>query len=155
MEFKPKRLVPPVVLAAMAVYYMSVAGSFSDSTSAEAPILYGTVLLVLCVLAFVTGLVPREKEVSTGLGPKTKHRELDLPATLKIFGLIGGFVALVFLVGFYIAIPLFLGLFLRLISRASWLAAGLSALAAYGFVYAVFGYFLNLEVYPGYLFNLH
>jgi hypothetical protein len=151
LQWDPKRLVPPAVLACLAIGYMAIANGFSDDTSSEAPLLYGSVLLGLSILVFLLALIPGLK--SAPKRSRIKHQEGPFPwkASLEIYALIAGFIAMVFLVGFYVTIPVFLFLFLRWISHLSWVASFICAATAYGFTFLVFSYFLHLEVFTGYL----
>lgn len=151
IKWDAKRTVPPLVLAAIAIGYMADATGYSDATSAEAPMLYGSALLVLSILVFVLALVP-------GLRPEAKRGRTKTPEgpfpwgpSIKIFALIAGFLVLVYLAGFYVAIPLFLFLFLRGISKVSTPRSLISAAVSYAFVWLVFAYFLHLDVFTGYL----
>jgi Tripartite tricarboxylate transporter TctB family len=146
-----KRLLPPVALAVLAIFYMLQAGGFSDATSAEAPMLYGVILLGLSILVFVLALVPGMR--ASAKPGRTRHEafEFQWKPSLAIYAMMAGLVALVFLAGFYVAIPVFLFLFLKFVSRVSLLRTVICAAAAYGFTWLVFSYFLHLEVYAGYL----
>jgi hypothetical protein len=151
LQWDPKRLVPPVVLGSLAVVYMIMANGFSDNTSSEAPMLYGVVLLGLSILVFVLALIPGLKPVAKR--SRTKHQEgpFQWKISLGIFALVAGFIGLVFVVGFYVAIPIFLFLFLRLVSHVSTIRSLFCAAIAYGFTWLIFSYFLHLEVFTGYL----
>ena len=68
-----------------------------------------------------------------------------------LFAWIAGFVALVWLVGFPIAVPVFMASYLVLQSAASWwVAAGLTG-AAWVFFYGVFQWALRLPFEPGWV----
>lgn len=150
-----KRVIPPVFLALLAIGYMVQASGFDDETSAEAPMLYGAALLGVAVLVLVLGFIP-------GFKPRPKvgrlRHEADAPfnwrASLTIFAIIAVFIGFVFAAGFYVAIPVFLFLFLTFISKVAWWQALITAALAYAFVFAVFGQFLHLEVFSGYLAHI-
>ena len=152
-HLEAKRLVPPAVLACIAVAYMVIANGFSDNTSSEAPMLYGSILLGLSILVFLLALIPGLK--GSPKRSRTKHQEgpFQWKESIEIYAMIAGFIALVFLVGFYVAIPVFLFLFLKWISRVSLIRSLICAVGAYGFTWLVFSYFLHLEVFTGYLVN--
>jgi hypothetical protein len=68
-----------------------------------------------------------------------------------LFAWIVGFVALVWLVGFPIAVPVFMGLYLLLQSGTSWwLGVGLTA-SAWAFFYGVFQWALRLPFESGWV----
>ena len=69
--------------------------------------------------------------------------------TVTLFAWIVGFVALVWLVGFPIAVPVFMGSYLLVQSGAGWwTATGLTALS-WGFFYGVFQWALRLPFESG------
>ncbi len=68
---------------------------------------------------------------------------------INIFLWVAGFILLVFLFGFPIAVPLFMLAYLRLQSRESWcLSVGLTA-GAWGFFYAVFQRLIQMQFEAG------
>jgi Tripartite tricarboxylate transporter TctB family len=68
-----------------------------------------------------------------------------------LFAWIGGFVGLVALVGFPVAVPIFMASYLGLQSRVGWsLTVGLTALA-WAFFYGVFQWLLRLPFAPGWI----
>jgi len=148
----PKRSVPPLVLGLLAIGYMIMASGFGDPTSMAAPMLYGTTLLCLSVVVFVLSFIP-----GTDPGPRpgrtARHEEggFQWRPTALIFLITALFIGLVFVAGFYGAIPAFLLVFFKFVSKSSWLGAILIAIVALFFTWAVFAYFLHLEVYSGYL----
>jgi hypothetical protein len=64
---------------------------------------------------------------------------------------IAGFIALVALNGFPIAVPIFVFLYLRLQSRASWLLSFTLTLASWGFFYGLFIWLLHLPFEDGWI----
>jgi uncharacterized BrkB/YihY/UPF0761 family membrane protein len=146
-----KRLGPPLFFALLAVGYMAVTRGFSDPTSNEAPMLYGSVLLALSLLVFVLSLIPSLRSGPKKARTKNPTDGFAWRQSIKIYALIAGFIALVFCVGFYVAIPVFLFLFLKFISRMSLPYVLLYAVASYAFVWLIFDWFLHLEVFTGYL----
>jgi hypothetical protein len=68
-----------------------------------------------------------------------------------LFAWIAAFVALVWLIGFPLAIPVFMGSYLVLQSATAWpVAAGLTAVA-WAFFYGVFQWALRLPFEPGWV----
>ena len=155
-----RRVLPPIIFGAVAVVYMIIASGFED-TSAEAPLLYGEVMLGLSILVLIKAVIaPKAEEQAFGntAAEETKLKEgvllhkkerFDWGKSAAILGIILVFVGATFAVGFYIAIPIFLFLFLKFISKVSWLTAAICAVVSFAFVWFVFSWFLHLEVYPG------
>ncbi len=155
-----RRVLPPIIFGAVAVVYMIIASGFED-TSAEAPFLYGEVMLGLSVLVLIKAVIaPKAEEQAFGATASEesklkegvllpKQERFDWQKSGAILAIILGFVGATFAVGFYVAIPIFLFLFLKFISKVSWLVAIICAAVSFGFIWFVFSWFLHLEVYGG------
>ena len=138
------RLIPPLLLAALAIFYLSASGGFADPTSAEAPHLYGRLLLALsaAILALSLWRAWRGRKAAGEAEP-------NLLRALLVFTLLAALVAGVMVAGFYIATPLFLFLFLTAFARLKvWQALAVAGLALL-FIWLVFGRFLHMAVYAG------
>jgi len=140
------RLIAPLLLAGLALFYLSSSGGFQDPTSAQAPHLYGQLLLLLAA-AIVALTLWRARRGA----PPSEEEEPHYRRALLIFLLVALFVAAIFAAGFYVATPLFLFLFLLFFARAKWWQAALGAGLALLFIWLVFGRFLGMAVYPGLL----
>ncbi|HKX18438.1 MAG TPA: tripartite tricarboxylate transporter TctB family protein, partial [bacterium] len=70
---------------------------------------------------------------------------------LGVFGWAAGLVALTLALGFGAAIPLFLGLFLRLRGKETWRLTAVLAGAGWAFVYLVFTVGMKLFLFGGFL----
>lgn len=62
-----------------------------------------------------------------------------------------GFVAAIILFGFWVVIPIFIGLFLRREAKYSWAKAITYAVVGGGFLFAVFTFGLKLELHDGFV----
>lgn len=79
-------------------------------------------------------------------------REVAVRRTVTVIAWIGGFFAVIALIGFPWAVPLFVFLYLRVQGRESWwLSLGFSA-AVWGFFYGLFVKLLNIPFPAGWLF---
>ena len=137
------RLIPPLLLAGLALLYLSASGGFADPTSAEAPHLYGRLLLALSAAILVLSLWRARR------GSPAGEAEPNILRALLVFALLALLVAGVMVAGFYIATPLFLFLFLIVFARLKiWQALAVAAVALL-FIWLVFGRFLHMAVYPG------
>ena len=85
-----------------------------------------------------------EAEFSNALSPAESRRR-----ALAAFSWIALFVLLVYLVGFPIAVPLFLFLYLRLQSKVGWSFSTVLTVLAWGAFYAVFERLIRLQFAPG------
>jgi hypothetical protein len=75
--------------------------------------------------------------------------ELARRRVITTFAWIAGFIALVFLIGFPIAVPLFVLAYLALQSRVALLQSIILTAATWGFFYYVFQRLLNLQFEAG------
>ncbi len=150
-EKNGKRIVPPAVTAVLAIFYMSQASTFGDQTSGEAPTLYGSVMLVISLVVFILAWLPSRQQKTVKSLVKHEEHTFAWKISSRIFGMVAAFIAFIFIAGFYIAIPVFLGLFLYFISKVSILKSAFTAVVAFGLTWFLFSYVLNLEVYAGYL----
>lgn len=153
LNLEPKRIIPPVFFGILAIAYLAEAFCLNNSTSAEAPIFYGFVLLILSVLAGGLALRPQQVEQATASRPHSHRGEgpVSWKRVVTIFLLTACLVVLVFLLGFYLALLLFVSVFLWRISGVSLWKALLVGFMAWVLTWFIFGWFLNLEVYEGYL----
>jgi ABC-type antimicrobial peptide transport system permease subunit len=71
-----------------------------------------------------------------------------------VFGWSAGFCLALYLLGFYISIPIFACAYLKL-RRRSWLVAVIFAVALLAFSYAVFAIGLKVPLYKGLIFGAH
>jgi hypothetical protein len=87
-----------------------------------------------------------DADFSTEVSPEVVRRRV-----IAVFSWIAGFIVLVFLLGFPIAVPLFMFFYLSLQSRTGlWWSIGLTA-AAWGFFYFVFQRLIHLQFEDGLL----
>lgn len=75
-----------------------------------------------------------------------------VPRTLRAGGWIVGFFFAIGLVGFMVAVPLFVFLYLKLESREGWLFSVVFAALLWGAFYGLFDYLLHLPFPTGWLF---
>jgi hypothetical protein len=80
------------------------------------------------------------QEVTSGLARRR---------VIAMFSWIGGFIIVVFLLGFPLAVPLFTFLYLKFQSEVSWIRATALTAAAWGFFYFVFQRLIQLQFEDG------
>jgi hypothetical protein len=102
---------------------------------------------VLCVFfGSVTSERAMDFQMSADVPAPVAKRRAALAAAWMI-----GFFALIALVGFPVAVPLFVLLYLKLQGRESWVFSIIFSAAVWGFFYAVFQRLLNLPFPQGWL----
>lgn len=85
-----------------------------------------------------------EAEFTTEVAPEVARRRV-----IETFSWIAGFIVLVFLLGFPVAVPLFMISYLTMQSRIGWLQSMTLTAGAWGFFYYVFQRLLNLQFEAG------
>ncbi len=85
-----------------------------------------------------------DAEFSNEVPPEVTRRRV-----FSIFSWIAGFILLVFLVGFPVAVPLFVFSYLKLQSEATWLRSIALTAIAWGFFHAVFQRLVSLQFESG------
>ena len=155
LHLDPRRLLPPIVLGAISIGYIIIARGFTNSTSAEAPLLYGEAMAGLSVVVFLLALLPpRGQEGHRPAGSARKFHGFDWRRVLLIHALAAGAGALILLTGFYVGIPVFLFFFFWRIAKLPLIASTAITLGFLGFTWLCFGYLLDLEMYQGYLYPI-
>ena len=125
-------------------------------TTALFPVVIGIPVFILAVSELFSSLSKREettREVSaTGVGfKKEKPERLPVNKTLLAFLLIFSFFLLVLLVGFPIAVPLFVFIYMKIYGREKWvLSVGIAAVAWAGF-YGLFVLVSNIHFEEGWI----
>ena len=139
-------------LLALAGYVIYTASHWSFKTGFF-PLAIAVPLLLLALLHFVLDLFGKpeaqaerviEAEFSNEVPPAEARRR-----ALVTFSWIALFIALVYLVSFPLAVPLFLFLYLRLQSRVSWSYSTILTGLAWLAFYALFERLIKLQFAPG------
>jgi hypothetical protein len=95
-----------------------------------------------------TGGPAVETEFANEAPPEVARRR-----AVVIFSWIAGFIALVYLLGFPIAVPLFCFFFLKVQSQVNWLRSIALTATAWGFFYILFQRVVRLQFEAGWLQN--
>jgi len=139
-------------LAAVAAYAVVSASSWS-AKAALFPLVMGIPLLVLALVQLILDLrgktAPADGPAmdlapSADVAPEVARRR-----TLLIFAWMAAFIVLVFLVGFPLAVPLFMFSYLVLQSAAGWWRSLALTAAAWGFFYGLFERLLHIPFGTG------
>ena len=128
------------------------------------PITIGIPVFLVALTDLVLS-VSRKKETPPDEGFRKRHGvssevevKVDDPAgafhrTLSIFGWILGFLLLILLVGFEIAAPLYVFLYLKLEGKEGWKLTFIITAATFVFFYGLFVWILNTHFEEGWIFQ--
>jgi len=115
-----------------------------------------TVSIPLCLLAAMQLLLDLAGKPEQTSGPVVDMEfaadvtpEVARRRAIGIFLWVAGFILLVFLLGFPIAVPLFMFSYLKMQSRLGWLHSITLTAGAWGFFYFLFQRFLNMQFEAG------
>jgi hypothetical protein len=133
--------------------YAALSASHWSFKTGFFPLAIAIPLLVLVILNLVLEFVGGsekasgpavEAEFTTDVAPEVARRRV-----IETFSWIGGFIVLVFLVGFPAAVPLFLFAYLAIQSQVGWLLSVSLTAMTWGFFYFLFQRLLNLQFEAG------
>jgi peptidoglycan/LPS O-acetylase OafA/YrhL len=118
------------------------------------PLATSGIILILAVVEVGKELRRRNKEEAAAEteGGKEGKRSIDIRKLGLVFGFVAAFSLAVYLLGFYIAIPLFSLAYLKWRGR-SWLVAVVFAIAMLAFIYGVFVLGLKAPLFEGLVFG--
>ena len=124
------------------------------------PVAIGAPVFLMALTEFFINLLDKGEGIGDAAGFDFKLSEGDadsrtaLRRTIHIFGWIIGFFAMILLIGFPIAIPIFFLVFYKVYGKESWkMSIGLSAVAWASF-YGLFVWLLNVPFREGWLVRL-
>ncbi len=148
-----RSVLPSVVILVFVVFYLITGYLSLDDTTRRVPLLAGVVTLVLAVIdiarVIVRGGAQSGSWVVEGGGvqvPESRGREL------AAISLVAAGVAAIYLLGFLIAIPLYLFASIAFLGQQSSRAAVAVALLTSLVIYVVFEVVLDYPLFPGLLF---
>lgn len=107
-----------------------------------------------------TGKKEKSKKAPKEEGGSEEEKEKKLPPQVKIrreliaIAWLLGFFASIVLIGLLPSIPLFVLAFMRFFGRESWWLSAIFAVSCFAFVYIVFVWLLQNQLYPGVLLPL-
>ncbi len=148
-----RSVLPSAVILVFVVFYLITGYLSLDDTTRRVPLLAGVVTLVLAVIdiarVIVRGGAQSGSWVVEGGGvqvPESRGREL------AAISLVAAGVAAIYLLGFLIAIPLYLFASIAFLGQQSSRAAVAVALLTSLVIYVVFEVVLDYPLFPGLLF---
>lgn len=157
MKLKPSSYFAMALMLMMLVIIVA-ASTFRFRQAALLPFVFGGLVFVLSGVQLWRELSGREAG-GTKKKEKRASGEGDEQPTVKggSLGMLAlwilGFSAAIYLLGYLVALPLFLLSYVRWRGR-SWVAAIVMAVALTGFLYGLFDLALGIKLYPGLIFEL-
>lgn len=156
LRFRPRTLLTLFLIAAFA--YVVIASSDMPIQAKLYPWTIGLMALTLLTYQLVREILPSAQQESRETGGDFDFTEEEASSegkrrAVELFGWLYGFAALLWLIGFYLAIPLMVFLYMlrhretRTLTIALPLCTGTAT-------WGIFGYFLHLPFPPGVLIEL-
>jgi len=141
-------LISVAVYAILSAYGWSFKTGFFPLATAIPLLILALVQLLLELFGSPEGLEDRaaETEFASDAAPEVVRRRV-----LAIFSWIAAFILFVYLLGFSIAVPLFVFLFLTLQSSVSWQRSVFLSAITWACFYAVFERLINLRFESGWI----
>lgn len=153
-KVQPAVLIVNVLLLVLASTIV-IASLQYDFRQRIVPLVIGIPTLLMLVTILLSDFSPRLKRVLTmaSLGSDQDAFSGDVTASWpRIFVIAGWLVALsvsLFVLGFYVVVPLFLFAFFLVEAKTPPVIAVMSSLVISVVLYVVFPYFLGIEIWPG------
>ncbi|MDH3532801.1 MAG: tripartite tricarboxylate transporter TctB family protein [Gammaproteobacteria bacterium] len=150
----PTAFAVALLLAGLAIAMLVAAYSYSRS-SGLFPIFVGWIFLALTVLEIVVQLRALRPAGGQAVGEGGAAATASIDALREFGGFfwLGSMLLLLYGTGFLLATPVFMFAFLRFAARRTVVQSIAIALLATAFVYVVFAWLLDYELYPGVLFG--
>jgi hypothetical protein len=123
------------------------------SKAALFPLAIGIPLLCLAAAEAAWSLLGSKEQKSEAMDFQLSVNEKSLPRTLVGIAWMLGFFAAIVLLGFPIAVPLFVLLYLKLQGREGWTVSLVMTLAVWGLFYGLFDRLLHLPFPAGRIFS--
>lgn len=139
---------------ALGLFGIAQSLTFGYWESMVLPLTISSIIFILAAVEVARELprrreAPAARKTAEDSETKAENRRFGL-----IFGWSAGFCLAVYLIGFYISIPIFAFAYLKW-RRRSWLVAAIFAVALLAFSYAVFALGLKAPLYKGLIFGAH
>jgi len=134
-----------IVMGIMAIALMAIVSSLGMGhwKSKLLPLIMGSLIFIFGAIELLTGIF------ATGGEPRKDEESKRILRGYLVTGVwVGGFVAAIFLLGFLIAIPLFVLSYMRL-HGSTWLGAILITIFILGFMYVISEPLAGIELYRG------
>lgn len=144
-----------IIISVLMVGIISLSLTYPDLDTKLLPIIFGSLVLVLCLIQLTKDLYGKEKT------EKNLQRKPEMQRNAKNIGLrpyvdtvvwIVGLILIIYMVGFMVATPLYLISFIKFHHR-SWVSALITASVSTAFLYLVFVVALRVNLYSGLFFR--
>ncbi len=155
MKMKPASYSLIFILLLM-VFVIVVSSGFSAFQAKFLFLLFGSIVFVISAVELVKELRATgktEEATAEGEPPETARGRNELRRIISPLLWVAGFFTGILLLGFYVAIPLFVFFFMKL-RRRSWAMSVFSAVGLTAVIYSIFEVGLNTILYTGLLFAL-
>jgi hypothetical protein len=123
------------------------------SKAALFPLAIGIPLFCLAAAEAAWALLGSKEEKTQAMDFQLSVHEKSLPRTVVAIAWMLGFFAAIVLLGFPIAVPLFVLLYLKLQGGEGWVLSIVMTLAVWGIFYGLFDRLLHLPFAAGWLFS--
>ena len=143
-----------IFLLLLGLFGIGMSLTFQYLAAILLPLLLSSVIFVLAAIQLSKELRSRDKEqTATEEKPQPDvETRVELRRFGSAIGWLAGFVLAIYLLGFLIAIPLFVFSYLKGHGRG-WLTAIVLAVIAIGLIYGIFEFGLKAYLYRGLLFS--
>lgn len=159
MKHRLNAIVPSLVLGALTLIYIATAMGYKADTRAVPMVVAGvTMLLVVLDLLSqgdgqVSRLLRRFFGGAAGVRPGEGGQSAPVAKEIAAFAWIFGFTFLTIVVGFYVAIPIYVFGYLRFYAGKSLIAAAGTGLCLTAVLYVTFELLLGYQIFEGLLFG--
>jgi Tripartite tricarboxylate transporter TctB family len=117
------------------------------------PILVGSIVFILAAVALKQEILPANRQAGAGIGLRAGGEVKQTGrAYLIAWAWVIGFLIAIYLIGFVIAIPLFILAYMNS-HGIGWIKAVIFAILTVAFVYGIFDLAVGINLYPGLLFS--
>ena len=144
-----------ILLLVIAVVALAYGSSFPTMKSKLVPIISAGVILILGLVELRKELlsVAKDKKEATAEAENAEvGTEYELRRYLQMGGWMVALAAGIYVLGFLIAVPLFIITYLKLNNRGWLISIGVAG-AMEAFIYGVFVFGLRIDLYPGVIFG--
>lgn len=138
-----------LAILAFVVAYMADGYLTLDPASRNVPLLAGTVTIVLALVELARSITVRRRLPAPADASSGAPRGREWQVLASVAGAIAG----VYLLGFLVAIPVYLGVAVGLIGGRSWRAAAVTAALTTVAIYVAFELLLSYRLFAGVLLS--